>query len=258
MNKKIKFDAIDLINKLFVLSKADSNKEMVIDITPIKEFIKNNDKDIAELNSYYGDILSTYQEGEKITALAEEVEIITNNLVLQMQNIIKEHYSQIKIQQKQYNGITAYFVSDGIAKFFNKDEHDYFGHCIAFNEKLTELICLLIKGGVKIVELAIILLAYLTPIVNLKLKDIIYWLENIVGKIYNNIDEYQNHPYGMAWVYFDNVQRISNLADKIELIKQLDHVWNPSEIYGGKDWIQVWPKSEDLQISKSEEQMHQI
>ncbi len=263
MNKKFKilrFEVADLMSKFMVSPSTGSNKASDIDITPIKEFIKKNEKDLADLNSFYVDIKSVYKEGESVTVIPKEIEEKTENLVLQLQNVIKEHYPQLQIQQKEYNGITAYFISDGIAKFFkeDKDMHDYFGHCLAFNEPFTDLICILLIGDVRIFELALIIQAYLTPIVNLKLKEIIIFLDSIADEIVKKIKEYKDHPYGIACYYFDNVQHIPKFTDKPILIKQPDKEWDPYQHYPQAGWIKVWPKPKESQFSKSEQQISQI
>jgi len=252
MSEKIKmfrFGAADIMNELLVLPTMDSEKEEDMDITPFKEFITQNEKDLTLLGSYLEDVASAYKVDQIIPKPPKSIETKTNNLVTQLQQVIKQHYPAILVEPSVYRGMTVYYKSDGVAKFFQitktakeiPDYNDYFGHCMAFGKYLTKLICVALGYGLEIGRGVIKILLKIHKIP----KEIRDWIDDILKRIFDKIkyelEKYKNHETGMIWFYFDRADTILHIHDKFDPKLQPEEKWLPSYFYPQADWIKVFP-----------------
>ena len=253
MSKKIKtgrFRVADFMNNLLVLPTMDTKKEGDMDITPIKEFIKQNEKDLELLGSYFKDMASSYAAGQTMLKPPEDIETKTNNLSIQFQQVIKQNYPAIFEKPSYYTGITAYYKSDGIAQFFQKetgiskekpDYNDYFGHCIAFGKHFTGIICFAIRWKLNIGWIITKWLLEIHEFIPDWIKNtILYLLGWIIEKIKDELEPYKDNETGMIMFYFDRVDSFLRIHDKLDPKLQPPEKWHPKDYYPQTDWIKEW------------------
>jgi len=237
MSKKIKmlgFETADLMNKLLVLPTMDNIvKEEKLDLAPIKEFIKQNEKDLAVLDKYFEDMASGYKAEQTILKPPESIETTTKNLVVQLQQVIKQHYPEIPVKPTVYRGTTAYYLSESTADFLD-DGKDYFGHCVAFGKFATLIICAFIRLGYKFG--ALLIWGWFKIHLPQFADDVLDILQCIYDEIGEDIEQYEKNPTGMIWFYFDRVDKISKIHDEFVPKLQPSEKWDPSDYYPQADW----------------------
>jgi len=252
MSKKINLfniGASDFINRLLVLSTADPKVEMEIDVTPIQDFISQNKKDLENIGIYVEEATSKFALDQTILQPPESIEIKTNNLITKFQQVVNQNYPSMQGEQFVYNGISAYYKSVGIAKFFQNigsssfeetDNKDYFGHCLAFGSILTKSICAAIMLSLEISSKVLLGLLKIHKI-PIKLIDIILAIVNdIIKKIGEELKPYYNNKTGMICFYFDRVDTLLNIHDKFDPKLQPLQEWQPSNYYSQADWEKIF------------------
>lgn len=250
MSKKIKmcrFGAAHLMNKLVVLPTISSEKEEDIDITPFKKFIEQNGKDLASLGRYFENVASAYKVDTSIPKPSKTYETKTNNLVTQMEQVIKKNYSDILVEPSIRIGMMVYYTGNAAKWLLEKynDNNDYFGHCIGFNSLLTKLICAAIEFDLQTARASI----YLLLKIHIKSPEFIDFIDSIIewiiDKIKYELKIYKENPTGMIWFYFDRVDKILHIYDKFDPKLQPSEKWHPSYWFDEGVWKQVWPEPED-------------
>jgi hypothetical protein len=241
MSKKLiksKFEAADIMNKLMVLPTLNAVRDEGMDLTPIKDYIKDNETDLATLDKYFKDIASAYNASHTIANPPKDIETKINYLVTQLKEVINNNYPRVSMKLSVYDGITAYYKSDGTADFLEND-NVYFGHCIAFDKYVTKIICEMLGLGLDFGAFLI----YLWLKIHLpKLADPIYdALKDLIDLIKGDLDKYKNNQTGIIFFYFDRVDKVSKIFDHSEIRLQPAGKWVPGDYYPQADWIKVFP-----------------
>lgn len=249
MRKKIKIVVIGVVVLLLMLVASPAVTSIT---TPVKEaiedFLDENRADLATLDEYFEDAAEAARNSEPIPEPSQQIIKNMDFLVEQWKEIIELHYQQSEPPQ-EYEGVTAFFESNGTAQFFidetPPDYEWYKGHCMSFNKTHTDLICflvLIVGGGVAaLVSLLISLIPVLGLIYGFLLGVFIAFFWPVILARLNMI--FQAAPYGMALFRFDNVNSSHIWDDKLDIRPQPSYPrpYNPSFHYPQSDWEQIWP-----------------
>jgi hypothetical protein len=227
----------DLMNKV-IESTADTQDE-VIDCTAIKEVLKQNEENLTEINKYFKDMALGYKAEQTIINPPENIQTKIDNIVLELQNVIQQYLKQLP----RY-GITAYWKSKGSAKYL-KNEYCYFGHCFAFDKKITDCICSiveeLIEWGLDYIMTGIRI--FLEAFLDKEIVDaIIHVLYAIIAAIVEDLENLKKSRAGIMIFYFDRVDMLTKFGDYIDLNLQPSIKWIPDKYYDQEGWNLIWKK----------------
>lgn len=242
-NKMFRFKTANLMNNLLVLPTMDNiERKEKMQLAPIKEFIKQNEEDLAVLDKCFKDMDSGYKAEQTILEPPESVETTTENLVVQFQQVT-EQLTGVQEEGTGFTGKTAYWQSKHGFQFF-KDKGDnkyYFGHCLAFDKNVTNLICTILEDEdyQKLIYAAVLALSRA-----IFSKKIVAFIVGILRKFINefnkNLEECKNSPTGIRFWYFDRVDRIIHIFDKPDIdFQPNDPDWDPDDEYPNTEWNKI-------------------
>jgi hypothetical protein len=207
----------------------------------ITEFIEKNKDDLATIGGYLQSIASDYNSGQPIPDLPKDMEMKINNIIMKMQQIVENFYNKSNLSI--YGGKNTNWISIGIWQFFIEDGdlNFYYGHCWAFSNKLVGYICDLFLKEINFVILMAILFMVFVIIFGLLTATLLMIIVILNYEVIKEIfEKWKSHPNGLVLFYFDRVDKILRIYDKIEGHPQPgDPDWDPTHFFPNTEWKQV-------------------
>jgi hypothetical protein len=210
-------------------------------IQAISEILENNSEDLETIGDFLLDTASDYNSGQPIANLTNEMDVKINNQKMNIQPIVENIFNESNLTV--YAGKNAYWVSVGIWQFYidQGDYNFYFGHCWAFSKQVVGFICdLFLKElpfAVMLVILFIILCIIFDILTAILLIVIIILFYDMIVRIFENA---KSCPYGLVLFYFDRVDKIHWIYNKIMgACQPEDPDWDPTYFFPGTEWRQV-------------------